>query len=82
MIVLITKVSEDYYFDFKDFQTFDDLISFMKESKHPLVLGQNDFYDSDPQDILKYWDTINDLEIAKNICECKYEVEIYDDWIE
>lgn len=53
----------------------------LMEKEGEIILRYNDFYGDDPSRIKDFFD-INDDELAKWISESKYEITIYDDYIE
>jgi len=77
MKVVITKASNCDFAETKDFNTFEDLINFMVECGQELILRENFFFGDNPGEL--DW---MPSEKAKMVAECKYEVKIYDGYIE
>ena len=78
--VLIARTSDDFWYCFKEFSTFESLLTFVKENGS-VVVEKNWHYGNDPKEMLIYWDGLT-LEDAKKITECEFKVEIYDTWRE
>ena len=73
MLVFVTKASDDYWYDFREINTLDDLMEihdYVIVEKNNLYLGDFDF-----------WDGFKKEDIPKAI-SAKYHVTIYDDYIE
>ena len=63
MLMLITKASSDYWYDFIEEDSIENLIGRFAHSghlSHDLIIKEQ----------------------ASKIAECKYEIQIYDSWIE
>lgn len=78
MDFLIVKASNEEWYELKYFDTIQELINFFDNGKHPLIINLN--YWRDAQRIRKWmpeW-----AEDAEDIAHCKYELKIYDDYIE
>lgn len=74
MLVFVTKVSDDYWYDFKEVNTLDDLMKI----HHAVIVEENDF--TDPN-IFEYWEGFKKEDISRAI-SAKYHVTIYDDYVE
>lgn len=74
MLVFVTKASKDYWYDFKEVNTLDELMKIY----HRVIVEENDF--TDPN-IFEYWDNFKKEDIPK-IISAKYHVTIYDSWVE
>lgn len=74
MLVFVTKASEDYWYDFKEVNTLDELMKI----HHAVIVEENDFTNPD---YFKYWDDFKKEDIPKAI-SAKYHVTIYDSWVE
>lgn len=69
----IYRASDDYGHGTKSFTTIDQLISFMKQQKHGLIIDDNPLYNEQPS---------KEFRITQEITECKYAITIYDGYIE
>lgn len=79
--VLMTKTSDDFWYQIKTIPNLESLISIFKD-KGDLILQDNWHYKEDPKKIVKLcWNGIT-LEDAKEISECEYMLEIYDTYRE
>lgn len=79
MKVLLTKASDDYWYSFATFKTFDGIISYKKNTGCDLSILTNFWYDEDPEEIFKTWSEEDDnftMKDAYSISECEYEVMI------
>lgn len=74
MLVFVTKASNDYWYDFKEVNTLDDLMKIY----HRVIVEENDFTNPD---YFKYWNNFKKEDIPKAI-SVKYHVTIYDSWVE
>ena len=78
MDFLITKASNEEWYELKYFDTIQELMTFFYNGKCPLIINLNHWRDA--QRIHKWmpeW-----AEDAEDIAHCKYELKIYDDYIE
>ena len=73
MLVFITKASDDYWYDFKEVNTLDDL---MKIHDY-VIVEKNILYPGD----FDFWEDFKKEDIPKAI-SAKYHVTIYDDYVE
>lgn len=82
MLVLMTKTSNDYWYEFKEVSSLDDLSKEMEEYDG-VIIKLNVFYNdlSLLEENLEYWEGFNKEDISK-ILSAKYTVIIYDDYIE
>lgn len=78
--VVMTKSSDDYWYQIKVIPTLKSLLLICRD-KGDLILSKNWRYKDDPMDIVRYWDGMT-LEDAKEVSECEFELEIYDDYRE
>lgn len=78
--VIITKTSSDYWYKIKTFPNLESLLTFCKQEGR-LVLQQNLDYQHNPREIMTFWDGMT-LADAKEVSECEFELEIYDDYRE
>jgi len=82
MLVLMTKASNDYWYEFKEISSLDDLSKEMEEYEG-VVIKLNGYYNNLPylEENLEYWEGFNKEDIPRMI-SAKYTVIIYDDYIE
>ena len=82
MLVLMTKASNDYWYEFKEVSSLDDLSKEMEEYDG-VVIKLNGYYNNLPylEENLEYWEGFNKEDIPRMI-SAKYTVIIYDDYIE
>lgn len=81
MKVLITKASDDYWYSFANFETFNDLISYKENAGCALTIAYNFWYKEDVEEIFHAWsqeDRDFTMKDAHSISECEYEVSIED----
>ena len=78
--IVITKTSSDYWYKIKTFPNLESVLTFCRQ-KGQLVLKKNWHYKDDPKEIIKFWDGMT-LADAKEVSECEFELEIYDDYRE
>lgn len=81
MKVLITKASDDYWYSFANFKTFNDIISFKENVDCGLEIVENFWYKEDVEEIFNSWtqeDKNFTMKDAYSISECKYEILIED----
>lgn len=67
--VIQRTASDELYESIKNFQTVDQLIKFMEQEKHPLIIMTNIFYKD------------KDIYVPE-IANIPYAIEIYDDYRE
>lgn len=80
MKVVVTRTSDWNLRVIKEFSTIDELFKFMRECRHPLILNTNSDKGYCISDIVKYHGVTS--EVAEQISECDYAIEIYDTWRE
>ena len=80
MEIIILKANNDNYIDFKNFNTLEDLFNFKDEVDEDFIFGLNNSYNDDPNKISEEWEI--DFEKAKKISKSKYNIMIYDDYVE
>jgi hypothetical protein len=73
MLVIVTKASDDYWYEFRVINTIEDLLKI-----YPYTIIKPNYFD---EDAVKYWDNFKKEDIPK-LKEAKVEVVIYDDYIE
>lgn len=80
MTVLVTKTSNDYWYQIRNIDTIEDLMRISKTNKS-YVIEENWHCGANPENIIRFWDGMT-LEDAKIISTLPYAVEIYDDYRE
>ena len=78
--VVMTKTSDHYWYEIKTIPNLETLLAIFKD-KGDLILQDNWRYKADPKEIVRFWDGMT-LEDAKEVSECKLELEIYDGYRE
>lgn len=73
MLAIITKVSSDHWYRFKDIDNVEELLRF----KYPVIVGPNHY----TKDMVKFWDGFKKKDIPL-LEQAKIHVKIYDDYIE
>lgn len=73
MLVFVTKASDDYWYNFKEVNTLDDLM----ELHNSVIVEKNNLYPGD----FDFWDSFKKKDIPKAI-SAKYHVIIYDSYVE
>ena len=81
MKFVISKASNDYWRNVKNFKDLKDLLKYHEKMGEDLIISDNDWKGEDPVDIM-YYLRIDDIEIAKEISKIDYEIQIYDDYRE
>lgn len=80
MLVLVTKASDDYWYDFKEVNTLDDLMKIY----YRVIVEENDFYNKPieaEEFFTEFWKGFKKVDIPKAI-SAKYHITIYNDWVE
>ena len=73
MLVFVTKASDDYWYDFREVNTLDDLM----EIHDYVIVEKNNLYPGD----FDFFFFFKKEDIPKAI-SAKYHVTIYDDYVE
>ena len=73
MLVFITKASDDYWYDFKEVNTLEEVL----EIAPRVVVEKNDY----TEDEVEFWKGFKKEDIPK-LRQAKINILIYDDWIE
>lgn len=81
MTVFVTKTSEDYWYDFKSFDTIESLFDFVNENDSIIIQRNSCYYKEKPSDLMRGWKGMS-IEDAEKISNSKYTIEIYDTWRE
>ena len=80
MTFLIVKASNDDYMTFKVINSLDELLIFKESVKVNIIISNSIYYNQDPNWIKQFFNI--SLKKAKMISKIKYEILIYDDYIE
>ena len=75
MLALVTKANSDYWYEFRNVETLDDLMRI-----YPVVIVQKNEYKND-KEIFDFWDGFKQ-EDKKLMKEANYHVIIYNGYIE
>ena len=81
MEFLVTKASEDYWYRIEKYDTIDELIQSMEKIDTSYVIEDNFHYKENPKEIKECWHKMT-LKDAEKISKLKYNILIYDYWIE
>lgn len=73
MLVFVTKASDDYWYDFREVNTLDDLM----EIHDYVIVEKNNLYPGD----FDFWEGFKKEDIPKAV-SAKYHVIIYDSYVE
>ena len=73
MLVIVTKASDDYWYEFREITSIEDLLKIY----HRTIVKPNRYN----EDIIEYWDNFKKEDIPK-LKEAKVEVVIYDSYME
>lgn len=86
MDFIIYKASDDYWYIYKHFSNIKEILTFMKESGHNLMIEENWLYKEDIKRILpicsEYMNKKDAEEYAKKCSQCQYIITIVDDYLE
>lgn len=78
--VVMTKTSDDYWYQLRIIPNLESLLTICRQ-KGNIIIQKNWNYKDDPKKICRFWDGMS-LEDAKEVSECEFELEIYDDYRE
>ena len=73
MLVLVTKASNDYWYDFKKINTLEEVLEIA-----PKVVIETNYH---TEDEVEFWEGFKKEDIPK-LKQVKINIMIYDDWIE
>ena len=73
MLVLVTKASDDYWYDFKNVNTLEDVLKIAPR----VVIGKNCHTENE----VEFWENFKKEDIPK-LKQAKIEIRIYNYWIE
>ena len=76
----VTRASNWNYHATKAFFTLDELIAFMQKERSPIIIRNNGDYKEPIEPIMK-WNKVSEDE-AREIANCEFSIQIYDDYIE
>lgn len=80
MTVVVTRASDWTWYDFKTFDTIENLFSFVKK-EGTVILSESFLYGrKDYEDIAETLEI--SLEDAIKLTKCEFDVKIYDDYVE
>ena len=79
MKFVLTRTSSDDYLGVKDFSTAEELVSFMRKQKHPLIIGHNFAFNEDIEMVQEGCARGVD---AHEVAATPYNIEIYDGYRE
>lgn len=84
---IVTKASDYTFFEIRELNSLEELLNFYDENGD-IILGSNPFYNASIENVIEslvnYYDMAEDVaeKIAPQILTVKYEIIIYDDYIE
>lgn len=78
--IVMTKTSDDYWYQLRYLPNLEALLTICRQ-KGKLILQRNWRYKDKPEEIMRFWDGMT-LEDAKEVSECEFKLEIYDDYRE
>lgn len=81
MKAMITRASESYFVEVKDFNTLEDLLKFIENEGENRVIIEKKWDWNDVDSLMRHWDGMT-IDLAKEIIKCEYEVMIYDGYVE
>lgn len=73
MLVLITKASDDYWYQFRNINTLEEALKIA-----PRIIVEKNYY---TEDEVKFWDGFKKEDIPK-LKQVKINITIYDDYVE
>ena len=85
MEFLITKANNDYWYKIEEYKTIEELLSAIEKRHHDFIIGKNDCFNEEPEKIYQsfiYDNKKMTMEDARKISQLKYEIEIYNSYIE
>lgn len=77
MLALITKASDDYWYEFEEIETVADLFKIYDCT----IVEENKFADWDEQSLLSRWEGVKKEDIP-SFKEAECHITIYDDYVE
>lgn len=88
MLMLLTKASSDYWYDFIEEDSVENLIGRFTSSghlPHDLIIKKNFYYQAYSYEVCKAFNfplSLASIAEALKIAKCEYEIQIYNSWIE
>lgn len=79
MKYLITKASSDYWYRIKEFNTLEDLMNFIHNECEDAVVIQKHYLS---KGCFEYWEGMKKEDEDVILNNIKYQIVIYDDYIE
>lgn len=73
MLVLVTKASDSYWYDFKNVNTLEEVL----EIAPSVIIEKNDY----TEDYVEVWEGFKEEDIPK-LKQAKINIMIYDYWVE
>lgn len=78
MTVFVTKASDDYWYEIRNFNTMEDIQQFIEECECEIIIERNTYTDDED---FRFWDGMNPANIP-TIKECPLHITIYNDYVE
>ena len=85
MEFLVMKANNDYWYKIENYETIEELTSAIEKRHHGFIIRKNDFHGQDPLEIYKWFTYDNrtmTMETARKISTLKYQITIYNGYIE
>ena len=80
MTYVVYKASDDYYSELKSFETLSELQAWTDTLNHPVIIRHNFWWNEQVDTVAAALEIDEDK--AREIANIKYELLIYDDYIE
>lgn len=81
MLVLVTKASDDEWYEILNFDTMEDVQRFVEKCRRAIVVKKNHYSLISDDDIVRFWNGLNVKDVP-TIKQCPLHIMIYDDYIE
>ena len=78
MTVFVTKASDDYWYEIRNFNTMEDIQRFIEKCECEIIIERNTYTDDED---FRFWDGMNPANIP-TIKECPLHITIYNDYVE
>lgn len=82
MKFFVRKANDDYWYKIEEYTTLEELLKSIDKRHHDYIIGKNHCFATPPESIVHYWDNKMTLEDAEKICQIKYEITIYNGYME
>jgi len=85
MEFLITKANNDYWYKIEEYKTIEELLLSIEKRHHDFIIGKNDYFNWNPAEIYQsfiYDNKKMTMEDARKISQLKYQITIYNGYIE